>query len=124
MVVSREGFRFRSSQHLRYSWEFASLKASGQRAFSRTMIMNWRPSSDRPFSRLGVIASKRVGGSVVRSRSRRLMREAFRCLQGQLASPLDIVLVARQRMVGASQQTVVEDLRRLLRRARVFEAGR
>ena len=52
------------------------------------------------------------------------MREAFRCLQGQLASPLDIVLVARQRMVGASQQTVVEDLRRLLRRARVFESGR
>ena len=124
MAASRKDFRFRSSQHLRYSWEFASLKASGQRAFSRTMIMNWRPSSDRPFSRLGVVVSKRVGGSVVRTRSRRLMREAFRYLQGQMASPLDIVLVARQRMVGASQQSVVDDLRGLLRRARVFEAER
>ncbi|MBT5708929.1 MAG: ribonuclease P protein component [Verrucomicrobia bacterium] len=120
MAASGHGFRFRDSQRIRYSWEFASLKATGQREFSRTMIMNWRPSTDRPYSRLGVVVSKRVGGSVTRSRTRRLLREAFRQFQPQMIGSFDMVLVARKMISGASQEAVNQDLMRLLGRAKAL----
>ncbi len=86
------------------------------------MIMNWRPSPDRRFSRLGVVVSKRVGGAVVRSRTRRVLREAFRQLQQQISAPLDIVLVARKMIAKAPQEEVKRDLTRLLGKAKVLGA--
>lgn len=112
-----QGLRFRSPQRLRYSWEFASLKSSGGRAFSRTMIMNWRRSSDRSIARLGVVVSKRVGNSVARSRARRLLREAFRNHQHQFTQPCDIVLVARKMISDARLADVIRDFSRLLDQA-------
>jgi len=84
--------------------------------------MNWRPSSDRSFSRLGVVVSKRVGGAVVRSRTRRVLREAFRQLQHQIPIPLDIVLVARKMIAQAPQSEVQRELTRLLGKAKVLGA--
>ncbi len=84
------------------------------------MIMNWRPSTDRRFSRLGVVVSKRVGGAVVRARARRVLREAFRQLQQQITVPTDIVLVARKMIAQAPQSDVTRDLTRLLGKAKVL----
>ena len=120
MAALSHGCRFRDPQRIRYSWEFASLKSSGEREFSRTMIMNWRPSTDRRFSRLGVVVSKRVGGAVVRARARRVLREAFRQLQQQITVPTDIVLVARKMIAQAPQSDVTRDLTRLLGKAKVL----
>lgn len=83
--------------------------------------MNWRPVEDSPFSRLGVVVSRRVGGSVVRSRTRRLLREAFRRIQPRMGSSLDMVLVARKYISGASQKTVDAELSRLLTRIKYLE---
>jgi ribonuclease P protein component len=84
--------------------------------------MNWRPSTDRPYSRLGLVVSKRVGGSVIRSRTRRLLREAFRQFQPQMIGPFDMVLVARKMISGASQEAVNQDLMRLLGRAKALDS--
>ncbi len=87
------------------------------------MIMNWRRATDRPYSRLGVVVSRRVGGSVVRSRTRRVLREAFRHLQGGFQQPLDLVLVARKQIVGKPQDAVTKDLVSLLKRTRLWVQG-
>ena len=84
--------------------------------------MNWRPSPDRAYSRLGVVVSKRVGGSVVRSRSRRLLREAFRHFQPEIIGAFDMVLVARKMISNASQEAVNEELMRLLGRAKALDS--
>lgn len=114
-------FRFRKAQRIRHSREFAALKASGKRAFSRTMIMNWRQTSDRDFSRLGIVVSRRIGKAVLRSRVRRLLREAFRNSQFQIAHPIDMVLVSRKMIADASQEMVRKDLMRLLRKANLLK---
>lgn len=85
--------------------------------------MNWQPSVDRGYSRLGVVVSKRVGKAVTRSRTRRLLREAFREMQHQILQPVDIVLVARKMIVGRRQSEVRRDLGRLLKRAGVMDAA-
>ena len=46
-------------------------------------------------SRLGVTATRRIGGSVVRNRARRLIREAYRLSADQLPPGFDFVVVAR-----------------------------
>lgn len=42
--------------------------------------------NDQPFHRLGLAVSKRIGSSVKRNRAKRILREAFRMLQHDLAT--------------------------------------
>lgn len=50
-------------------------------------------------NRLGITASKKIGGAVQRNRARRVLREAYRMVAGELPQGYDIVLVARTKTV-------------------------
>ncbi len=45
--------------------------------------------------RLGISASRRLGGAVVRNRWKRLLREAFRLTRSQLPEGIDLIVVPR-----------------------------
>lgn len=65
-------------------------------------------------TRLGVIASRRVGGAVQRNRCKRLLREVFRLHQNTLPNGLTLVLVARPRLVQAGYAEVEAVFQRLV----------
>ena len=50
--------------------------------------------------RLGIAATKRLGGAVVRNRAKRLIREVFR--RNDIAPGFDIVVVPRRELLTAS----------------------
>src|SRR5688572_21361736 len=92
-------FLFSQEQRLERAWEFDKVRREGQRVVKGCLILNWRVTEGTPnasASRLGVVTSRKIGGAVVRSRARRLLREVFRQHQHDFARPLEIVLVARQ----------------------------
>ncbi|MBN1395791.1 MAG: ribonuclease P protein component [Pirellulales bacterium] len=48
-----------------------------------------------PHPRLGISASRRLGGAVVRNRWKRLLREAFRLSRPELPSGIDLIVIPR-----------------------------
>lgn len=110
-------FRFGRASRIKQARDFAQARQQGHRLAFGCLILNWRPLAAEAPSRLGVITSKRIGGAVIRTRARRVLRESFRLHQHRLALPVDLVLVARPSIVGRSFGEVEKDFLTSLRKA-------
>jgi len=118
MAANPQGrLRFNRSQRIKRGGDFARLRQQGERVTIGCLIVNWRRAQAGAASRLGVITSGRIGGAVVRSRARRLLRESFRLHQDQIAQPIDLVLVARPSIVRKGLAEVEKDFLTSLRKA-------
>jgi ribonuclease P protein component len=69
--------------HLRFRNDFQILYAHGTAVRGDLMVMIFRPN-ELGLTRLGFVASGKVGTAVTRNRSKRLLREAFRALRGNV----------------------------------------
>ena len=122
MAVSSPGsLGLPRARRIKQGRDFARTKAQGKRVVSGCLIANWVPLSSGAPSRVGVITGRKVGAAVVRVRARRLLREAFRLHQPELAQPVDLVLVARRSIVGKHFSVVERDLLAALRQARLLK---
>ncbi len=101
--------------------DFARVREAGDRLAVGCLIANWQRLPPGSASRLGVITGGRIGGAVVRSRARRLLRESFRVHQHDLAAPVDLVLVARQSIAGKGFSEVEKDFLTTLRRGKLLK---
>lgn len=80
---------------LRRTEDFARLRQDGTTTQNRYILMSRLPNG-LSHNRYGLVTSGRVGGAVVRNRTRRLLREALRVLNPQMRTGFDVVLVVRQ----------------------------
>lgn len=109
--------RLGRDRRLKQRRDFDRLRRAGQRLAHGCLAANWQRRSDGGPSRLGVITAGRLGDAVVRSRARRLLREAFRVHQHALSGPVDLILVARQSIVGRGFPAVERDFLSAMRQA-------
>jgi ribonuclease P protein component len=109
--------RFGRAARIKQGRDFSRIRQEGKRLVSGCLIANWQLLSGGMGSRLGVITSSRIGNAVKRSRARRLLREAFRLHQNKLGSAVDLVLVARNSIVGKGFADVEKDFLTMLRKA-------
>jgi ribonuclease P protein component len=108
---------FGREMRLKQSRDFARVRQQGRRQACGCFIANWRVLPEGSRTRLGVITAKKLGNAVVRARARRLLREAFRLHQHDLAQPVDLVLVAQRPLVGKGLPVVEETFLAMLRKA-------
>ena len=117
MDARRDGSLSRDQRIVRSS-EFRAVMASGARGVSPCLVAI-RPAGVTGSAppRLGVVASRKIGGAVRRSRAKRLLREVYR--RGERPAG-DLVLIARRGIEDASWP----DLERAYRTATRMAAGR
>ena len=72
--------------------------------------------NDLGYDRLGLAASRKLGGAVARNRAKRLLREAFRRHKRQACPGEDLVALPRAKLVAGSQDEVDREYADLLRR--------
>ena len=102
---------------LRQQRDFRRVRQQGQRLALGCLVANWHLLPQGMSPRLGVVTSRRIGGAVTRSRARRLLRESFRQHQDDFVRPIELVLVARNSIVGKTFAGVEKDFLTALRRA-------
>jgi len=83
------------------------------------VLVTW--PNDVGHARVGVTASRRLGGAVQRNRARRLLREAARLCYPHICPGWDLVLIARPALSEARMPQVSWALESLLQRARLWQ---
>jgi ribonuclease P protein component len=109
--------KFGRAMHIKQGRDFARVRQQGRRLITGCLIANWQALPADSQSRLGVVTSGKLGNAVVRNRARRLLREAFRLHQHDLAQAVDMVLIARASIVGKRFADVEKDFLTTLRKA-------
>ena len=87
----------------------------------RYMVL-WLRSGDNAALRLGVVASKRTGRAVERSKAKRRLREAYRLTRDSLNGDYDLVLTAKRGILQATAKDVEKELITLSKKAGIFGA--
>jgi ribonuclease P protein component len=108
--------RFDRTRRVRRRVEFQKVFDRGIRVNGRYMTLLMAPAPGAR-SRLGIIASKKLGGSVARNRAKRLIREIFRQHPPEAGSPVDVLVIPRRELFDAVYASLVEDFRGVCRRA-------
>ncbi len=102
--------RFPSSQRVRKRAEFLRIQDGGQRVSTPRFVLILSASVVPGAPRLGITASRRVGNAVVRSRAKRLLREAFRATRELWPAGIDLVVIVKRAPGEAKLDSVVAEL--------------
>ena len=96
--------------------DFLRLYRKGQSLVSPVLVTYARRNGSKA-RRVGITATKKIGGAVQRNRAKRLIRAAWREVEREAPSGWDYIFVARGRTTGAKMQQVREVMSAQLRRA-------
>ena len=103
----------RPHERIRRRAEFKQVYERGTRIHGRYSTVFMLPT-DRGVGRLGIAATKKLGGAVQRNRVKRLIREVFR--RNKIADGFDVVVIPKREWLDASLIALEADYRALLDR--------
>jgi ribonuclease P protein component len=93
--MSQHHFRFRPADRVRRQVDFDRVYQHKYYAADLHLVVQGC-ANGLPRARLGLSVSRRVGNAVLRNRWKRIIREAFRTLRGELPIGLDLVVRPRR----------------------------
>ena len=104
---------FRPAERIRRRAEFQQVYERGTKVHSRYCTVFILPN-ERLVGRLGIAATRKLGGAVQRNRAKRLIREVFR--RNKIAQGFDVVVVPKREFLEASLTVLEADYRTSLER--------
>lgn len=98
--------------------EFSPVYRRGKRAADPCFVLYFLENGTGS-NRLGITVSKKVGNSVVRSRVKRIIKEAYRLHEKEIRQGLDIVIVARKEAADKKSTDMEVSLMRAVTRLKI-----
>jgi len=111
--------RDHSELTLRKQSDFSRVYKQGKSRGGRFAVILYKRNGLK-FTRTAFVASKKVGNSVKRNRSRRLMRAAYRAIEPNVKRGYDIIFVARAAITECRETEVERQLRKTLEGAGIL----
>jgi ribonuclease P protein component len=99
---------------LSHNSSFQYIFKNGQRFHSDILVLFAAKAAN---IKLGVSVSKKVGNSVVRSKTKRRIKEAFRQIIPQIQKQHNFVVVAKEKIVTADFAEISQTLLNILQKA-------
>lgn len=92
------------------------MQDGGRKIHTDSFLVFVSPQREPGPTRIGITASRKLGGAVVRNRVKRLVREAFRRHKLLFPAGLDVVFIAKKNAVEVAYDQVVREIEKLCRR--------
>jgi ribonuclease P protein component len=102
-----------AAERIRRRREFEQIYQHGTKAGGRFMTI-FLLRTGRPVSRLGVAATRKLGGAVVRNRAKRLVRDIYR--RHKPGPGLDLVVVPRREFLNVELASLEADYQSIVSR--------
>ena len=112
--------RDNSELTLRKQKDFSRVYNKGKSRGSKYVVVLYR-NNNLDYSRTAFVSSKKVGNSVERNRSRRLMRESFYSIRDNIKEGYDIIFVARNSINGTDMKEVQRSMFGTVRACGLFK---
>jgi ribonuclease P protein component len=108
---------FPKQRRIRRRAEFGTVFDRGTRIHGRFFTFLLRPNG-LALARLGIVASRKLGGAVERNRAKRLIRECFRRIEEPTASlGVDLVVIPKRELIAADFDQIAKDFGSTWRRS-------
>lgn len=91
------------------------------RAFTTPVVVVYVLKNHKGINRIGLTATKKIGKAVQRNRARRIIKEAYRLLEGEFPLGYDYVFVARTKTVFSTTPEVMRTMKFAL--SKLFPKG-
>jgi ribonuclease P protein component len=102
--------------------DFQRVRRTGT-SYSHPLFVAVVCANDLPASRIGVSASRNLGGAVQRNRAKRRLRAAFQPWLAGLPGGWDLLVIARPALLGAAWPDVQAAVRSVLKRSGLQRPG-
>jgi ribonuclease P protein component len=104
---------FRPNERIKTRAQFQEIYQKGTRVHGRYSTV-FVFANRLAIGRLGIAATKKLGGAVERNRAKRLIREVFR--RNKVATGFDVVVIPKRELLDTSLTTLEADYRYTLER--------
>src|ERR1700741_5575904 len=104
---------FSRLERVRRRVDYQAIYDRGAKVHGRYMTV-FALANQQPVGRLGIAATRKLGGAVERNRAKRLIREVFR--RNKLAPGFDIVVIPKRELLDASLTALETEFRHTLER--------
>ncbi len=105
---------FNPLERIRKKKDFLHLYKKGKRYRGKYFILIYL-ANELAFSRVAIVASKKLGNAVQRNRTKRWLRTLFRRNKGLLEKPFDLLFIPRKEMHEAEWLNLTNDYRAALK---------
>ena len=104
---------------LKENKDFRRIYAKG-RSYPSAVLISYVIKNRCGCVRIGITTGKKIGKAVLRNRARRVIREAFYSLSGEVRPGYDIVFVARTKTPYVKSYDILHSMKKELKEAGVL----